>query len=82
MTAIVHAVFDGRVFRPDEPVELKPNTRVRITIETDEEGTNTPETFLKAARGLQLEGPEDWSQNVDDYLYHSTDTVDDDPEVS
>lgn len=34
MTKSLHATFDGLVLRPDEPVELALNTRVRITIET------------------------------------------------
>lgn len=30
MTKTLEATFDGAVFRPDEPVELQPNTRVQI----------------------------------------------------
>ena len=30
---VVEATFDGEVLRPDEPIELEPNTRVRVTIE-------------------------------------------------
>jgi len=28
MTKIIEALFDGVAFRPDEPIELPPNTRV------------------------------------------------------
>ncbi|MCD9188146.1 MAG: DUF104 domain-containing protein [Pyrinomonadaceae bacterium] len=28
----IEAVFDGTVFRPESEVELKPNTRVEITV--------------------------------------------------
>lgn len=34
MTKTVEAVYDGEALRPDEPLDLQPNTRVRITIET------------------------------------------------
>ncbi len=29
MTKTLEATFDGSVFRPEEPVELQPNTRVQ-----------------------------------------------------
>lgn len=32
MSQTIDAVFDGLVFRPLEPVDLAPNTRVRITL--------------------------------------------------
>jgi len=32
MANTIEAVFDGEVFRPDSDVELKPNTRVDITV--------------------------------------------------
>lgn len=32
MTETIEAVFDGKVFHPDGDVELKPNTRVEITV--------------------------------------------------
>jgi predicted DNA-binding antitoxin AbrB/MazE fold protein len=34
MTKSIEAVFDGETLRPDEPLELPPNTRVRVTIES------------------------------------------------
>ena len=71
MTKTLEAVFDGEVFRPDEPLDLAPDTRVRITIETaNEPGTRTA-SFLKTARALNLEGPSDWSERFEDYLHSS-----------
>ncbi len=32
MSNTIEAVFDGKVFRPESDVELKPNTRVEITV--------------------------------------------------
>ena len=34
MTTTLFATFDGEVLRPEGPVTLAPNTRVRVTIET------------------------------------------------
>ena len=70
MSKTLEAIFDGEVLRPEEPLELAPDTRVRITIEAAEEGgCETPGSFLRTARGLELEGPPDWSANLESYLY-------------
>jgi len=37
MTKTVRAIFDGEVFRPEEPVDLKPNTEYVVTIELEDE---------------------------------------------
>lgn len=71
MSKTLTATFDGDVFRPDEPVELGPNTRVRLTVETAEDSGEERGTFLKTARSLELEGPPDWSSRLDKYLYGS-----------
>lgn len=34
MTQTIEATFDGVVFRPDQPVKIKPNTRVQIVVKT------------------------------------------------
>jgi len=68
MTKSIEAVFDGVTLRPDEPLEIPPNTRVRLTIEslpTPGEGGS----FLRTARALRLSGPADWSSNLETYLY-------------
>ena len=36
MTRTIEATFDGEVLLLDEPLDLKPNTRVRVTIETSD----------------------------------------------
>jgi len=68
MTKIIDAVFDGESLRPDEPLELAPNTRVRLTIETPAP-SDAPQSFLRTARSLALSGPSDWSANLEAYLY-------------
>ena len=69
MVQTLEAVFDGTVLRPDEPIELEPNTRVRLVLETMPPATAEPTSFLRTARSLQLDGPPDWSSNLDAYLY-------------
>ncbi len=63
------AVFDGTVLRPEEPLDLAVNTRVRLTIELTAEAKPAPASFLRTARELDLDGPPDWSTNLEDYLY-------------
>ncbi len=60
MSTTIEATFDGKVFLPSGPVELPPNTVVRITVETMAE---MPKSFLDTALSLNLEGPPDWATN-------------------
>jgi predicted DNA-binding antitoxin AbrB/MazE fold protein len=69
MTKTIEATFDGEVFRPKNPVRLKPNTRVRITVETELAIEDKQVSFIRTAKSLKLSGPPDWSENIDDYLY-------------
>ncbi len=79
MDKILDATYDGEVFRPDEPVDLASNTRVKIIIEEEpkklklvempKKGKGEPYAFLRYARSLNLDGPSDFSTNLDDYLY-------------
>jgi predicted DNA-binding antitoxin AbrB/MazE fold protein len=68
----VEAVFDGTVLHLKEPLELKKGARVRIAIEAIELepiAPTKPCSFLQTARSLQLQGPTDWSTNIQHYLY-------------
>jgi hypothetical protein len=78
MAIVIDATFDGEVFRPTQPVELQPNTPVRLTFEANSSQENAqppgpvmgkPYSFFELARSMKLEGPPDWSANVDKYLY-------------
>jgi len=77
MTKTVHAIFDGKVLRPEEPVDLEPNTHVRVAIEIIEPVKPKVSSFLQTARSLRLEGPTDWSARLEDYLYGSKRETDD-----
>jgi len=82
MTTVVDATFDGEVFRPLHPVAIEPNTSVRLTVESaPAEGAASegetpklgePYSALKFLASLKLDGPPDWSANIDKYLYPET----------
>ena len=76
MSQTIEAIFDGLVFRPLEPVELAPNSRVRLTI-TDAAlsleslavlvasgAVNLPESGAEAHRNSEEE-------NLDRYMYEN-----------
>lgn len=69
----LYATFDGQVLRPEEPITLPPNTRVRLLLEPAESAAPSAEarSFLNVALSLELEGPPDWSARLDEYLYCS-----------
>jgi predicted DNA-binding antitoxin AbrB/MazE fold protein len=64
MIKTLEAIFDGKVFQPDKPVEIEPNTRVRISVEALSAESEEVVSFLRTARSLNLEGPPDWSTKV------------------
>ena len=73
MAQTVEAVYDGTILRPDEPLSLEADTRVRLTVETLPLKDAAPLSFLEVARSLRLDGPPDWSRNLDRYLYGNED---------
>lgn len=86
---VLHAVYDGKVFQPEETVSLPPKTRVRILfekesepVETEQEldassGKGDPYCFLRVAESLKLDGPSDWSEKMHEYLYGENSRGDD-----
>lgn len=71
MTRILTAVFDGQVLRPDAALDLKPNTRCKITVETSPEmdAGNAWDVLDQAAGSVQA--PSDWTAEHDHYLHGS-----------
>ncbi|MGI8670088.1 MAG: antitoxin family protein [Aridibacter sp.] len=70
MSLTIEATFDGEVFRPDEKVDLEPNTKVKLELIIEEKKkTGKPYSFFEYARSLKLDGPSDFSKNIDQYLY-------------
>ncbi|NJK50061.1 antitoxin family protein [Candidatus Gracilibacteria bacterium] len=45
MSQVVTAIFDGQVLRPDNPLELEPNKRYVITIETEQSTATTGDAW-------------------------------------
>jgi hypothetical protein len=80
MAKTVEALFDGVVFRPAEPLMLEPNTRVWLVVETAPPAAEIVTSFLRTARSLNLDGPSDWSVNLENYLYGDK-TQDADPSL-
>lgn len=50
MSNVIEAVFDGTVFRPEQDVELKPNTRVEITVTVKNVQENPKEFRVRSKR--------------------------------
>jgi predicted DNA-binding antitoxin AbrB/MazE fold protein len=73
MVKTIEAVFDGNVLRPEGPLALEPNTRVRITIETMEPSPRKVKSFLDTARSLNVDAPPDWAVNIAAYLHDGED---------
>lgn len=69
-TQVIEAVYDGRVFLPQQSPMLKANTRVRITVEQMKVKRARKKSFLDSARSIKINAPADFSTNVDEYLYH------------
>ncbi len=69
MSKTLHVIFDGKVLRPEEPVDLTPNTHYVVTIEHEEKlGIQNLWDVLGDLTG-KVEGPENWSQEHNHYLY-------------
>lgn len=66
----VKAFYDGEVLRLKEPIELEPNTDVLVTI-SEMQATpklGEPYSSLDLLASLNLEGPSDWSERLEDYF--------------
>jgi hypothetical protein len=83
MIATFTATYDGSKLVPDEPLPLKPGTRVWLTVQPvadqpSSDASSTP-SFIDIALPMKTDGPPDWSARIDYYLYGPL--VDDDDET-
>lgn len=78
MEKTLEATYDGKVFTPDEPVDLEPNTKVKVVIEgpktlklieKPKKETGEPYAFLTYLESVSIDAPTDFSTNLDEYLY-------------
>jgi predicted DNA-binding antitoxin AbrB/MazE fold protein len=70
MTQVLKAIYDGKVFRPEEPVNLKPDSEVQLLITTPDENKSPKKgkSLLRSVAAMNMEGPSDWSEHFEDYL--------------
>ncbi len=68
MTIHTKAIYDGKVLRLTEPVELKPDTQVDVTLEIPEDANGKAYGFFETALSMDLQGPADWSARFEEYL--------------
>lgn len=68
----IEAIFDGQAIRPQTPLAIAPNTRLRVTIETIDAAPVTAPSFLRVARTLDLDAPPDFATTIDTVLYGAT----------
>ena len=70
MSQTMTAVYDGEVFRPEESVDLEPNTRCVITVVTPSRSA-APGDAWKVLEELtgSVVAPADWASEHDHYLY-------------
>ncbi len=68
MIKTLSVIFDGKVFMPEEPVNLEPDTHYIVTIEQKKSGKENLWDVLDNLAGT-VEGPEDWSKEHNHYLY-------------
>jgi hypothetical protein len=69
----LEAVFDGTALQLEKPLNLAAGTRVRIVVESVlPNKVKPPKISLKTAQSLKLQGEQDWSEKIDQYLYGET----------
>ncbi|HJW86312.1 MAG TPA: hypothetical protein VJ440_06755 [Candidatus Brocadiaceae bacterium] len=69
MSKTLHVIFDGKVLCPNGPVDLEPNAHYVVTIEREEPSETQDLWNVLGTLTGKVEGPEDWSQEHDHYLY-------------
>ena len=60
----VTATYRNGAFHPDREMDLPEGTRVEIAFSSPGE----PYSFFDTAMRLRVDGPPDWSENINEYL--------------
>lgn len=71
MTVTLTATYDGKVFRPDQPVSLPKNRRFVLTLVEIPDEPQYRESALDVLNKYagSVDMPADWSEEHDHYLY-------------
>jgi hypothetical protein len=71
MPRTLEVLYDGQVFRPETPPDLKPHTRYTISIQGELPALSTGETAWDVLHRLAgtVEAPEDWALEHDHYIH-------------
>jgi hypothetical protein len=67
MNKSLTAIFDGKVLRPDDPLDLEPNKRYQITVEVLPLAENAWDVLDKLTGSVTA--PADWSKEHDHYIH-------------
>lgn len=72
LTQTITATFDGKFLRPDKPLNLKPNIRYVVTIQSVDPKNVEGDSWdvLETLIGT-VEATPDWSTEHDHYLYNT-----------
>ena len=71
MSLTIEATFDGEVFRPDEKVDLDPNTKVKLQLVVKKkEKTGEPHSLLDYAMSVDIDAPPDFATNFEMQEFH------------
>jgi len=60
---------NGVVEVQDAQVPAGASVEVIVILESPAASKSAPVSFLQTARNLELDGPKDWSENFENYLY-------------
>lgn len=74
MKRTVDVIYDGEVLRPQEPLDLEPNARYRVTIEVEPARSapaGAPQSLQRILELAQDLGVPDLAEQHDHYLYGS-----------
>src|SRR5690242_1191436 len=62
MSETLSVIFDGEVFRPEVPLNLKPNTRYQITLESELQPDNSPSNLSSVRQSYHFKDQEQIQQ--------------------
>jgi hypothetical protein len=69
MTTAIYAIYRDKMLILDDKLPFEENKRLKVTIDIPVEEPKNSFSFFKTAMEANIEGPPDWSEHVDEYLY-------------